>query len=238
MAARFAGAPGRCGALRRLFLTAFCETSSMANTSSAKKAVRQIERRTAVNRSRRSQMRTFLRKVEEALTAGDQAAADAALRVGRPAGDAGGAEGHRAQEHRLAESVAFDQAGEEPRRLSATRVTAGVIEARLRPGFFCVRTPASWSAQGQGRQHRCGALGPRAADGGQNLSFCVNALSGRAGRSIAVARVSDSAPQRLARCCKFTRVPMSQEAANRALLNQHLTLVKPVPGLVSRRMTP
>ncbi len=56
----------------------------MANTSSAKKAVRQIERRTAVNRSRRSQMRTFLRKVEEALTSGNQAAADAALQVAAP----------------------------------------------------------------------------------------------------------------------------------------------------------
>ena len=38
----------------------------MANTSSAKKAVRKIERRTAVNRARRSQMRTYVRKVEEA----------------------------------------------------------------------------------------------------------------------------------------------------------------------------
>jgi small subunit ribosomal protein S20 len=56
----------------------------MANTSSAKKAVRQIERRTAVNRSRRSQMRTFMRKVEEALASGDQVAADAALRVAAP----------------------------------------------------------------------------------------------------------------------------------------------------------
>ena len=56
----------------------------MANTSSAKKAVRQIERRTAVNRSRRSQMRTFMRKVEEALASGDQDAADAALRVAAP----------------------------------------------------------------------------------------------------------------------------------------------------------
>ena len=56
----------------------------MANTSSAKKAVRQIERRTAVNRARRSQMRTYLRKVEEALTSGDKAAADAALREAAP----------------------------------------------------------------------------------------------------------------------------------------------------------
>ncbi|UDL96475.1 MULTISPECIES: 30S ribosomal protein S20 [Lichenihabitans] len=43
----------------------------MANTSSAKKAVRKIERRTRVNRARRSLMRTQLRKAEEALTAGD-----------------------------------------------------------------------------------------------------------------------------------------------------------------------
>lgn len=56
----------------------------MANTSSAKKAVRKIERRTAVNRSRRSQMRTFIRKVEEAISSGDQAAADAALKAAAP----------------------------------------------------------------------------------------------------------------------------------------------------------
>ena len=56
----------------------------MANTSSAKKAVRKIERRTAVNRSRRSQMRTYLRKVEEALATGDQASASAALDKAAP----------------------------------------------------------------------------------------------------------------------------------------------------------
>ncbi|HZM08031.1 MAG TPA: 30S ribosomal protein S20 [Methylocella sp.] len=56
----------------------------MANTASAKKAVRKIERRTAVNRSRRSQMRTYVRKVEEAIAAGDQGAASAALRVAEP----------------------------------------------------------------------------------------------------------------------------------------------------------
>jgi small subunit ribosomal protein S20 len=56
----------------------------MANTSSAKKAVRKIERRTAVNRSRRSQMRTYIRKVEEALSSGDSAAAQTALREAEP----------------------------------------------------------------------------------------------------------------------------------------------------------
>ena len=56
----------------------------MANTKSAKKAVRQIARRTAVNRQRRSKMRTFVRKVEEAISAGDQAAARTALAVAEP----------------------------------------------------------------------------------------------------------------------------------------------------------
>ncbi|HEY8578790.1 MAG TPA: 30S ribosomal protein S20 [Beijerinckiaceae bacterium] len=56
----------------------------MANTSSAKKAVRKIARRTAVNRSRRSQMRTYLRKVEEAIATGDAAAAQTALASAEP----------------------------------------------------------------------------------------------------------------------------------------------------------
>ena len=56
----------------------------MANTPSAKKAVRKIERRTAVNRSRRSQMRTYIRKVEEAIAGGDAATAMAALKAAEP----------------------------------------------------------------------------------------------------------------------------------------------------------
>jgi small subunit ribosomal protein S20 len=56
----------------------------MANTLSAKKAVRKIERRTVVNKSRRSQMRTYVRKVEEAIASGDQEAAANALRVAEP----------------------------------------------------------------------------------------------------------------------------------------------------------
>lgn len=56
----------------------------MANTSSAKKAVRKIITRTAVNKSRRSRVRTYLRKVEEAITSGNQADAASALRVAEP----------------------------------------------------------------------------------------------------------------------------------------------------------
>lgn len=56
----------------------------MANTKSAKKAVRQISRRTETNKTRRSNMRTHLRKVEEAIASGDKVAAQAALRVAEP----------------------------------------------------------------------------------------------------------------------------------------------------------
>ena len=56
----------------------------MANTRSAKKAVRKIARRTEVNRARKSRMRTFVRKVEEAIASGDQAAAAEALKVAQP----------------------------------------------------------------------------------------------------------------------------------------------------------
>lgn len=56
----------------------------MANTASAKKAARVIARRTAVNQNRRSRVRTFLRKVEEAIASGDKSAATAALRAAEP----------------------------------------------------------------------------------------------------------------------------------------------------------
>jgi small subunit ribosomal protein S20 len=56
----------------------------MANTTSAKKATRQIERRTAVNKSRRSRMRVFVRKVEEAIASGDATSAKEALRQAEP----------------------------------------------------------------------------------------------------------------------------------------------------------
>ncbi len=56
----------------------------MANTSSAKKATRKIARRTLVNKSRRSRVRGFVRKVEEALASGDKAAAEAALKAAQP----------------------------------------------------------------------------------------------------------------------------------------------------------
>ncbi|MBX9618793.1 30S ribosomal protein S20 [Candidatus Raskinella chloraquaticus] len=56
----------------------------MANTSSAQKMVRKIAKRTAVNRDRRGRMRTFVKKVEEAIAAGNKPAAEAALRLAEP----------------------------------------------------------------------------------------------------------------------------------------------------------
>jgi small subunit ribosomal protein S20 len=56
----------------------------MANTKSAKKAARQAVRRTVVNKARRSRLRTAVRKVEEAITAGDRAVALAAMAEAEP----------------------------------------------------------------------------------------------------------------------------------------------------------
>jgi small subunit ribosomal protein S20 len=51
----------------------------MANNPGAKKAIRKIARRTEVNKARRSRMRTFVRKFEEALASGDASSAKTAF---------------------------------------------------------------------------------------------------------------------------------------------------------------
>jgi small subunit ribosomal protein S20 len=56
----------------------------MANTTSAQKAARKIARRTEVNKARRSQLRSSVRKVEEAIIAGDRSKALAALKEAEP----------------------------------------------------------------------------------------------------------------------------------------------------------
>jgi len=56
----------------------------MANTTSAKKAARKIVKRAAVNGNRISRVRSFVRKVDEALAAGDKTAAAAALKAAQP----------------------------------------------------------------------------------------------------------------------------------------------------------
>jgi small subunit ribosomal protein S20 len=56
----------------------------MANNASARKRIRQTEKRTLRNRMRRSRVRTFLRKVESAIAGGDKAQAEAAFRAAQP----------------------------------------------------------------------------------------------------------------------------------------------------------
>lgn len=56
----------------------------MANTRSAKKMVRKIAARTEVNKARRSRVRTYVRKVEEAIASGDKTAAADALKAAQP----------------------------------------------------------------------------------------------------------------------------------------------------------
>jgi small subunit ribosomal protein S20 len=56
----------------------------MANTASARKRIRQTKTRTARNTARKSRMRTFVKKVEEAIASGDKDAAAGALRAAQP----------------------------------------------------------------------------------------------------------------------------------------------------------
>lgn len=56
----------------------------MANTDSARKRIRQTQRRTVRNQARTSRMRTFMKKVEAMIASGDKAAAQTALRQAQP----------------------------------------------------------------------------------------------------------------------------------------------------------
>ncbi len=56
----------------------------MANSPQSEKRARQNDRRAAVNKIRRSRIRTFIRKVEEAIASGDKDAAAAALKSAQP----------------------------------------------------------------------------------------------------------------------------------------------------------
>ena len=56
----------------------------MANTASARKRIRQTKVHTARNAARKSRMRTFVKKVEVAISSGDKAGATAAFRAAQP----------------------------------------------------------------------------------------------------------------------------------------------------------
>lgn len=56
----------------------------MPNIASSKKRVRTTAKRTAINTSRKTRVRGYIRKVEEAISSGDQKAAQAALKAAEP----------------------------------------------------------------------------------------------------------------------------------------------------------
>lgn len=56
----------------------------MANSPQARKRARQALRRTEINKSRKSRVRTFIRSVEEAIASGDKSAAEAAMKAAQP----------------------------------------------------------------------------------------------------------------------------------------------------------
>jgi small subunit ribosomal protein S20 len=58
--------------------------ASMASHKSAEKRIRQIAKRTAINRARRSRVRTFVKRVETAIASGDKEAARSAFQVAQP----------------------------------------------------------------------------------------------------------------------------------------------------------
>ena len=91
----------------------------MANTTSAKKMTRKIAKRTAINRSRRSRMRTFVRKVEEAIASGNHDTALSALRAAEP-------EIMRAAQHGI---VHKNNASRKVSRLAARVKSLGAVAA-------------------------------------------------------------------------------------------------------------
>jgi len=56
----------------------------MANSPQAKKRARTADRRAAINKNRRTRIKTFIRRVEEAIAGGDQTVAQAAFKSAQP----------------------------------------------------------------------------------------------------------------------------------------------------------
>ena len=91
----------------------------MANTSSAKKATRVIARRTEINKSRRSRLRTTLGKVEEAFATGDKRQGASALKDAEPVIMRASQTGRDPSQRREPEGVAAHQAADHARQVMA-----------------------------------------------------------------------------------------------------------------------
>jgi small subunit ribosomal protein S20 len=76
--------PGRVSLRDRIEIETRERERPMANSPQAKKRARQNERRMDINKARRSRIRTYLRRVEEAIASGDQTKAAAALKAAQP----------------------------------------------------------------------------------------------------------------------------------------------------------
>jgi small subunit ribosomal protein S20 len=131
----------------------------MANTPQAKKRIRRNDRRAEINGNRVSRIRTFMKKVESAIAAGDKGAATtAALAAAQPELARGVAKGVLPQEHCVAQVRAPDQ-GRHRTRLS---LYGFAINARrdLSRRAFC--RPRSYSiASVRGSKTCCDAPGNR-----------------------------------------------------------------------------
>jgi small subunit ribosomal protein S20 len=84
----------------------------MANTTSAKKATRKIARRTEINKARRSRVRGFLRKVEEAISSGDKDRSGSSAEGRAARTDARRQQGRGARQYGFAEDFAAVQPGQ------------------------------------------------------------------------------------------------------------------------------
>ena len=107
----------------------------MANTSSAKKAARKIARRAAVNKIRRSRVRSYVRKVEEALASGDKKRGRGGIQCRAAGVDARRDQGRAAQEHGIAQGFATRAAGKGALRLSRLPIP-DIANDPARPGFL------------------------------------------------------------------------------------------------------
>lgn len=107
----------------------------MANTKSAKKAVRKIARKTEVNKARRSRVRTYIRKVEEAVASGDKDAANSALKAAQPEIMRAVTKGVM-KKNTAARKVS--RLSQRIKNVSAWLISRDTMRTRLRPGFFVV----------------------------------------------------------------------------------------------------
>ncbi len=116
----------------------------MPNIASAKKRVRTTAKRTKINQSRRTRVRGYVRKVEEALAKGDKKAAEAALKAAEPE-IMRGVSRHPSQEYRRPEGLAPHQARLQARQIAESfrGFNSACGTPSIGAGFYCPWTEFS-----------------------------------------------------------------------------------------------